>query len=83
MPHMVVDTFIENLRDAGCQLSPSKIKNFLDDLGLRHEWVFDGEALRKVPHGWTPEGGEYPLDADGVWSLWSWTPSPEFERDNP
>gem|GEM_PF-3945708 len=27
--------------------------------------------------------GEYPLDEEGVWETWSWTPSPEWERDNP
>ena len=43
-----------------------------------------GTGACKVPHGWNSETQqEYSLDAEGVWKEWSWTPNPEFERDNP
>jgi hypothetical protein len=63
----------------------------------RHSWRWCGggqETLRtsrcvvgwqlcKVPHGWNPETKqEYPLDEEGVWACWIWTPGPEWERDN-
>jgi len=59
-----------------------KIKIFLDDLGLKQR-EYCGQALCKVPHGWNPETKqEYPLDEEGVWACWIWTPGPEWERDN-
>ena len=83
LPHIVMPVFLEDMRGNGCQLSEGKIKRFLDELGLRREWVYNGEALRKVPHGSNCETSpEYPLDVEEVWGLWSWTPSEEFEQNN-
>ena len=80
---IVWDAFEEDLRGLGCTLPEARIKSFLEDLGLNH-WVFKGQVLYKVPHGWNPvTKQEYPLDTEGVWETWCWTPSPEWERDNP
>ena len=62
LPHIVWDAFEEDLRGLGCTLSEARIKSFLEDLGLNH-WVFKGQVLYKVPHGWNPvTKQEYPLD---------------------
>ena len=40
-------------------------------------------ATLQGANGWNPETKqEYPLDEEGVWACWIWTPGPEWERDN-
>ena len=37
----------------------------------------------ELPHGYSHgTRQEYPLDEEGVWACWIWTPGPEWERDN-